>query len=109
MLGRFVKVQATCTNCPTRYDDPLCDRCQSRYLEILISKMLEMEEMKAHYQDLWGECQKCQGSYTMDILCSNADCPIYYKRIKVKKDLGKKVKQMARLEQLKPEDLTLKF
>ena len=66
-------------------------------MEILVANQLEMESLKAHYQDLWGECQKCQGSNTMDILCSNADCPIFYKRIKIKKDIEKKTKQVERL------------
>ena len=105
MLGRFVTVQSTCTNCPARSDKGLCDRCRGKYLEIAIAKQIEIEEMKAQYQDLWGECQKCQGSVTMDVLCSNADCPIYYKRIKVKNDLGKKAKQMARIDELKDSDL----
>jgi DNA polymerase delta subunit 1 len=70
---------------------------------------LELEEMKAQYQDLWGECQKCQGSVTMEVLCSNADCPIYYKRIKIKKDLGKKVKNMEKINELSEEDLGLSF
>ena len=34
----------------------------------------------------------------MDILCSNADCPIFYKRRKVKKELEQKEKQIERLE-----------
>lgn len=59
--------------------------------------MIEMESMKAEYQDLWGECQKCQGSVTMDVLCSNVDCPIYYRRIKVKNDLNNKRTQVNKL------------
>jgi DNA polymerase delta subunit 1 len=62
--------------------------------------------MRAEYQELWGECQKCQGSITMDVLCSNVDCPIYYKRIKVKKDQGRSAKQMERLTHLTPADLS---
>ena len=45
----------------------------------------------------------------MDVLCSNADCPIYYKRIKIKKDLGKKVKNMEEINELSEEDLGLSF
>lgn len=56
--------------------------------------------MKSDYQDLWGECMKCQGNVTMDILCANYDCPIYYKRIKVKNDLYNKKNQMDKLNTL---------
>jgi len=43
---------------------------------------------------------KCQGNVTMDILCANYDCPIYYKRIKIKKDFYNKKSQMDRLNTL---------
>jgi DNA polymerase delta subunit 1 len=62
-----------------------------------VAKQIEMEEMMGEYQDLWGECQKCQGSVTMDILCSNVDCPIYYRRIKVKNELKNKKNQVHKL------------
>lgn len=106
MLGKFVTVQSTCTNCPTRCDKPLCERCSPKALEILVARQLELDSMRAEYQELWGECQKCQGSITMDVLCSNVDCPIYYKRIKVKKDQGRSAKQMERLTHLTPADLS---
>lgn len=54
MLARFVKVQSTCTNCPARCDKPLCERCTSRALEIMVAKQLELESMRAEYRDLWG-------------------------------------------------------
>jgi len=63
----------------------------------LVAKQLELEMMKSEYQDLWGECIKCQGSVTMDILCQNVDCPIYYRRIKVKNDLVSKRAQLDKL------------
>jgi hypothetical protein len=33
----------------------------------------------------------------MDILCSNVDCPIYYRRIKVKNDMTTTRNQMDKL------------
>ena len=71
----------------------------------MVAKQIEVENQKAAYQDLWGECQKCQGMWTMDVLCSNADCPIFYKRRKVKKEMESKVKQFERLESMRIEDL----
>jgi len=38
-------------------------------------------------KDLWTQCQRCQGSLTENVICSNSDCAIFYKRIKIKKDL----------------------
>ena len=39
------------------------------------------------YADLWTQCQKCQGFMMQEIICQNRDCPIFFRRIKVKKDL----------------------
>jgi DNA polymerase delta subunit 1 len=42
---------------------------------------------EAVFNKLWTCCQRCQGSFHQDILCTNRDCPIFYKRKKVQKDL----------------------
>ena len=39
------------------------------------------------YNVLWTECQRCMGSLIEDVICTAKDCPIFYKRTKVKKDL----------------------
>jgi len=36
---------------------------------------------------LWTQCQRCQGSLHQDVLCTSRDCPIFYRRKKVQKDL----------------------
>jgi DNA polymerase delta subunit 1 len=36
---------------------------------------------------LWSQCQRCQGSLHQDVLCSSRDCPIFYRRKKVAKEL----------------------
>jgi len=46
---------------------------------------------------------KCQGSIAMEILCSNVDCPIYYKRLKVKNDLKSMRGQMDKLSTIATE------
>lgn len=40
----------------------------------------------------------------MEILCSNVDCPIYYKRIKVKKDIRVKINNFEKLKTIELED-----
>ncbi len=39
------------------------------------------------FNTLWTECQRCQGSLHQEVICSNRDCPIFYKRRKVQIDL----------------------
>lgn len=96
-MGRFVTVFNSCINCPTKSEKALCERCNGKALEIQVAKLLEFEGFKAEYKDLWNECVSCQGSVTMDVLCSNVDCPIYYRRIKVRKDMTAVRGQMDKL------------
>ena len=51
---------------------------------VQIEKVREYEEL---YSKAWTQCQRCQGSLHQDVLCSNRDCPIFYRRKKVQKDL----------------------
>ena len=66
-----------------------------------MGKMLQLEGGDDPLPGPLGECHKCQGSITMSLLCSN-DCPIFYKRIKVKKELTQKISQMKRLNSISP-------
>ncbi len=46
-----------------------------------------VRKKEKQFHKLWAQCQRCQGSLTQQVLCSNRDCPIFYKRTKVRKDL----------------------
>ena len=48
------------------------------------NKVAEYQEM---YSRTWTQCQSCQGSMHLDVLCTSRDCPIFYLRKKVQKDL----------------------
>lgn len=47
----------------------------------------QVNEQQVLFSRLWTQCQDCQGSFHQDVLCSNRDCPIFYKRKKVQIDL----------------------
>ena len=66
---------------------PLCLNCQSRENEIYMSKMNVLNVQQSSFNTLWTECQRCQGSFHQNVICSNKDCPIFYKRKKVQIDL----------------------
>ena len=67
--------------------DALCVHCKPKAAELYLGKLSEAREYEALYSELWTECQRCAGSLHQDVLCSNADCPIFYRRKKVQKDL----------------------
>ena len=46
-----------------------------------------MNEHEQRYAELWVTCQRCSGSLHQDVLCTSSDCPIYYSRVKTRRDL----------------------
>ena len=47
---------------------------------------------------VWTQCQRCQGSLHQEVLCTSRDCPIFYRRKKVQKDLQEAQDALARFE-----------
>jgi len=68
---------------------PLCNNCYQNENEIYNVKLIELNIHQKVYNQLWTECQRCQGSFHQEVICSNRDCPIFYKRKKVQIDLQK--------------------
>lgn len=93
LIGFAVKKE-TCMNCKTLISDknkvkgsPLCTNCISKEAEVYHGKVTELNNYQTIYNQLWTECQRCQGSFHQEVICSNRDCPIFYKRKKVQIDL----------------------
>ena len=108
----FTKSSVKCMGCraliPGGSKKALCKHCLPREAEIYASKLQVLTEKecarkddppsvrRAHvlrlsrysYAKLWSQCQRCQGSFHADVLCSSTDCPIFYMRKKVQKDLS---------------------
>ena len=96
-FSKFVVFKKTCFNCKGVIEKgAVCKRCVGRLREIYVERKLELNYYERLYADLWVECQKCQGSIMQEIICQNKDCPIFYKRIKVRKDLEEIREKMER-------------
>ncbi|CAG9321819.1 unnamed protein product [Blepharisma stoltei] len=88
-LSKFIKVSATCISCKAQIKSgALCSNCEEKAPEIYLEKVLQENQYEKNFQELWAECQRCQGSVNQEVLCTNKDCPIFYRREKVKKDMG---------------------
>ncbi len=57
-------------------------------VEIYQRSLGTVNELEQQFAALWTQCQRCQGSLHQDVLCTSRDCPIFYRRKKVQKDLG---------------------
>jgi DNA polymerase delta subunit 1 len=87
-LSKFVKVQNTCLGCKAAISSgPVCQSCKPKAMEIYSNLVTSFNYSERLFNEFWSECQRCQQSYVQEVLCSNNDCPIFYRREKVKKDL----------------------
>jgi len=89
-LAGFTKKRATCISCRTLLKDEteaLCQYCLPKQAEIYLKEVSTLSELEVKFNRLWTQCQRCQGSLHEDILCTSRDCPIFYMRVKVIKDL----------------------
>lgn len=99
-LGRFIVVKTRCMGCQGLSEAPVCQSCEDneKSIEIYINQKFKQDELSEKYARCWTECQRCQGSDQLEIICENMDCRIFYKRIKVKTDLEEQRRVMVRFE-----------
>ena len=57
-----------------------------------------VNELQGAFSKLWTQCQRCQGSLHTDVLCTSRDCPIFYRRKKVQKDLQEATTLLERFD-----------
>lgn len=100
-LMRFAKKTELCKSCKSplpRDDQLLCDNCISKGLgaQYYADDLAKLNALELKFSKLWTECQRCQGSLHQEVLCSNNDCPIFYMRTKLGKDLNKQVLEIGK-------------
>ena len=85
----FAVRRNTCLGCGVSIaDNELhCGRCADRAVAIYAESVASMNALQAEFATLWTNCQRCQGSFFNDVLCTSRDCAVYYKRTRVRKDL----------------------
>lgn len=89
-LMKFATKQETCLGCKALLkasEKTICTNCkphESNFYQKEIAKIIELENK---FSRLWSQCQRCQESLHQEVLCTSADCPIFYMRKKVQKDL----------------------
>jgi len=98
-IMKFAKKVATCMGCKSPLkagEDNLCKHCKPNEIQIMMEKQDKVNEYQERYQRAWTQCQSCQGSLHVDVLCTSRDCPIFYLRKKVQMDLDEATKQLER-------------
>ncbi|KAI5806949.1 DNA polymerase family B-domain-containing protein [Geopyxis carbonaria] len=103
-LMKFAKKTQTCMGCKTpltkkgQTEGAVCENCQPRFGELYQRSLLEVNDLQVRFGRLWTQCQRCQGAIHCEVICSNKDCPIFYMRMKARKDVEEKEKELKRFD-----------
>lgn len=98
-MMRFTKIRLSCLGCKSPISSgALCKYCLPNEAQIYLKNLHIVTDLERNYASLWTECQRCMGDICHDVLCSNGDCPIFYRRRKVQKDLDEATVRINRFE-----------
>ena len=107
-LMRFAKKVHTCMGCKRVLKLPkgrqdgeagaVCPDCAPRVGELYSKTVRHVSDLEVRFGRLWTQCQRCQGSMHCEVICSSKDCPIFYMRMKAKKDLEDAGKELRRFD-----------
>ena len=88
----FAKVRLSCVGCRSSITDEkqstaLCTHCLGKEPEHLQKALNSVNALERDFNRLWTQCQRCQGVAAPGRVVRRRDCPIFYRRKKVQKDL----------------------
>ncbi|KAL0993510.1 hypothetical protein UPYG_G00108950 [Umbra pygmaea] len=97
-LMAFATKKSTCIGCRAvlKNEAAVCDFCKKKESELYQKEIFHLSTLEERFSRLWTQCQRCQGSLHEDVLCTSRDCPIFYMRKKVQKDLDDQEKLVSR-------------
>lgn len=103
-LMKFAKKTETCMACKkpltlaSEKGGAVCENDRHRFGELYQKSLGKVAEMEVRFARLWTQCQRCQGSMHNEVICSSRDCPIFYMRMKAKKDVEDSGKELVRFD-----------
>ncbi|KAI9873908.1 MAG: DNA-directed DNA polymerase delta [Pleopsidium flavum] len=103
-LMKFAKKTQTCMGCKKplvgkeEMTGAVCENCRPRMGELYQKTLHKVSDLEVRFGRLWTQCQRCQGSMHCEVICSSKDCPIFYMRMKAKKDVEDAGKELTRFD-----------
>ncbi|PSC71316.1 DNA polymerase delta catalytic subunit [Micractinium conductrix] len=101
-IMKFAQKRLTCLGCKAplgKGEQTVCKHCKAKEGEIYTRTVTGVNDLEAQFSALWTQCQRCQGSLHQDVLCRSRDCPIFYRRMKVQKELGEAQTTLQRFDE----------
>ncbi|AEO62895.1 caa6cf64-06a3-4efd-8d5c-cadb74274332 [Thermothielavioides terrestris] len=103
-LMKFAKKTQTCMGCKKpltgkeESQGAVCADDAPRIGELYKKTLDKVSDLEVRFGRLWTQCQRCQGSMHCEVICSSKDCPIFYMRMKAKKDLEDANRELRRFD-----------
>lgn len=102
-LSKFTVKSALCKGCKRPLSGPyvkgaVCQNCLHKVPDLYAEEVEEVNELQIRFAKLWTECQSCQHSMLNDVICSSDDCPIFFMRRGVQKELDRHQAELARFD-----------
>ncbi|OUM64108.1 hypothetical protein PIROE2DRAFT_66246 [Piromyces sp. E2] len=100
-LMKFAVKKETCLGCKAvlqKGERAVCSHCKPKLGELYQRQIMQFNISEKKYARLWTQCQRCQGSLHQDIICTSKDCPIFYMRKKIQKDMKDSTKLIERFK-----------
>ncbi|KAL9106108.1 MAG: hypothetical protein Q9227_008808 [Pyrenula ochraceoflavens] len=101
-LMKFATKTLTCMGCkkpltkPGEKDGAVCENCRPRIGELYSKTLNKVNDLEVRFGRLWTQCQRCQGSMHNEVICSSRDCPIFYMRMKARKEVEEAERERRR-------------
>lgn len=102
LASLFVRGQ-TCMGCKrplkgARASMAVCSNCTSQLDELYMRTRDTANSLQDKFSRLWTQCQGCQEGHLEDVICASQDCPIFFMRRKVQKDMCDIHKELRRFD-----------
>lgn len=101
-LMRFTRKRKRCLGCKTPLDvcgkEAVCAHCHDHKPELYMAQLAQVRQHEEDFSAAWAQCQRCTGTLHREVLCSNRDCPIFYRRTKVRIDLAEAQAALRRFD-----------
>ena len=91
-ITKFVTKQKSCLGCKTKLGESrkvhaTCQHCSADEPSLYLAHLDSVRDLEDVHARAWSHCQRCSGTLHQPVICTNTDCPIYYRRKMVQMDL----------------------
>jgi len=100
-IVNFAVKKLSCIKCKAALEQgetTTCRSCRPYEADVFQNQLGNVANLESQFSKVWTQCQVCQGSLHQPVLCTSRDCPIFYMRKKIQKDLKDAQEMLERFD-----------